>query len=473
MRLRFLLSILLAWFAVEQASFGSAFSIRELGVRAQGMGGAFTAVADDASAIFFNPAGIAFQDGLQLEMDSLVVVGLFRFFPSITPPGTIVPEKGYHGSISPKFIPVGNLYLTKKINDRMTFGLGAFAPFGLAANFTNFNDGDPARGKYPGRFAGTRARLEVFWLQPTIAFKLSPNSSVAVGPAFIHTHLFYEQSILSPYDDGKTFGREVAEQLFPGQNPAEAARSIARLLPEGRFRLAGTANSAGVNLGYLYRHPGTHTNIGLSYRSGTAHHLKGKASFAFTDDSAIAPFLPESSTIADLFPTQDASGLFQTPASYNIGIANSALPGTTLALDVTFQDFSRFRSLPINFTQNSGTATPAERKLDFDFRNSVLVMAGIEKQMGEDMALRAGFVFDHSPVPDKSTGPLFPDNSRFSFTVGASKRRGNTEFSVFYQAMKFLDRTTNVAENNNKFTNGLYDNFVHLAGVGLRMYVGN
>ncbi len=436
------------------------------------MGGAFTAVANDASAIFFNPAGIAFQEGMQLEMDSLVVVGLFRFFPSITPPGTIVPEKGYHGSVKPKFIPVGNLYLTKTITDRITFGLGAFAPFGLSANFTNFNDGDPARGKFVGRFAGTRARLEVFWIQPTIAFKLSPNSSIAVGPAFIHTHLLYEQSILSPFDDGKTFGREVAEVLFPGQNPAEAARSIARLLPEGRFRLAGTANSAGVNLGYLYRHPGTRTSVGLSYRSGTAHHLKGKASFAFTKDSAIAPFLPESQTIDDLFPTQDATGLFQTPASYTIGIANSAMSGTTLALDVTFQDFSRFRSLPINFTQTSGTATPGERKLDFDFRNSVLVMAGIEKQMGEDMAVRAGFVFDHSPVPDKSTGPLFPDSSRFSFTVGASKRRGNTEFSIFYQAMKFVDRTTNVVENRNKFTNGLYDNFAHLAGLGLRMYIG-
>jgi long-chain fatty acid transport protein len=285
--------------------------------------------------------------------------------------------------------------------------------------------------------------------------------------------LFYEQSILSPYDDGKTFGREVAEQLFPGQNPAEAARSIARLLPEGRFRLAGTANSAGVNLGYLYRHPGTHTSIGLSYRSGTAHHLKGKASFAFTDDSAIAPFLPESQTIEDLFPTQDAAGLFQTPATYNIGIANTALPGTTLAMDVTFQDYHRFRALPINFTQTSGTATPPERKIEFDFRNSVVVMAGIEKRMGEDMAVRAGFVFDHTPVPDKSTGPLFPDSSRFSLTLGASKRKGNTEFSVFYQAMNMVARTTNVTENNNQFTNGLYDNFAHLAGVGLRMYIGN
>ena len=70
-----------------EAAFGSAFAINELGARAQGMGGAFTSIADDGSALFYNPAGIAFQKGLKLEMDSLVVVGLFRFFPSSTPPG--------------------------------------------------------------------------------------------------------------------------------------------------------------------------------------------------------------------------------------------------------------------------------------------------------------------------------------------------------------------------------------------------
>jgi len=50
--------------------------------RAQGMGGAFTSIADDGSALYFNPAGIAFQKGLKLEMDMLAVVGLFRFTPS-------------------------------------------------------------------------------------------------------------------------------------------------------------------------------------------------------------------------------------------------------------------------------------------------------------------------------------------------------------------------------------------------------
>jgi hypothetical protein len=38
------------------------------GVRAMGMGNAFTAVADDADAVFYNPAGIAMNTGFQLRL---------------------------------------------------------------------------------------------------------------------------------------------------------------------------------------------------------------------------------------------------------------------------------------------------------------------------------------------------------------------------------------------------------------------
>ena len=37
----------------------SAQSLDTIGTRAQGMGGAFVGVADDASAVYWNPAGLA------------------------------------------------------------------------------------------------------------------------------------------------------------------------------------------------------------------------------------------------------------------------------------------------------------------------------------------------------------------------------------------------------------------------------
>ena len=104
---------------------GSAFAINEQGSRAGGMGTAFTAVADDGSAIYYNSAGLAFQDGFRMEMDALAVVGLFRFFPSAPPPGQDVPENGFSGSIKPHFIPVASMYMSQADSSRLDVRLRA------------------------------------------------------------------------------------------------------------------------------------------------------------------------------------------------------------------------------------------------------------------------------------------------------------------------------------------------------------
>ncbi|MGH9785655.1 MAG: OmpP1/FadL family transporter [Terriglobia bacterium] len=458
----------------ERPAWSSAFSIAELGVRAAGMATAFTAVADDGSALAYNPAGIAFQPGVRLEMDNLVVVGQFRFLPSAPPLGTIVPEKGFHGSIRPKFIPVGSMYASLQLSPRLTFGIGAFAPFGLSANFTNFNDGDPAAGKYPGRFAGTRARLESIWFQPTLAIRITPNSSFAVGGALVYTHLFLEQSFLNPLDDALEFGREAADDIFPGVPKEQAARSIARLLPEGRARIAGTSKSPGIAAGYLYKHPDGLINVGLMYRSAVTHHLEGKASFAFTQAYTLKSFIGED-LVSKAFPNQPIKGTFTTPANYAFGLATSAFGNMTLAADFHFQDFRRFSSVPLNFSitedMDPDVRTPAEERLVFDFRDSFQIAVGLEKRIGA-AAIRGGYLYDRSPVVDKSVGPLFPDANRHSATVGFSLRSGNKEFSLFYEAMQFVNRTTNVAGNVNQFTNGEYRNFAHLAGMSLRFILG-
>lgn len=472
----YLLTALLVFSVLFSGSpaWSSAFSIAELGVRAAGMATAFTAVADDGSALVYNPAGIAFQPGLRLEMDNLVVVGLFRFFPSTPPVGTIVPEKGFHGSIRPKFIPVGSMYASMSLSPRLTFGFGAFAPFGLSANFTNFNDGDPAIGKYPGRFAGTRARLESIWFQPTLAYRLTDNMSFAVGGALVYTHLFLEQSFLNPLDDGLEFGREAADDVFPGVDKELAARSIARLLPEGRARTAGTSKSPGIAGGFLYKHPDGLLNIGLMYRSAVTHHIEGKASFAYTRGYTLAPFIGED-VLFKAFPNQAIKGSFTTPASYAFGLATSAFGNMTLAADFHFQDYRRFADVPLNFSitedMDPDVRTPAEERLVFDFRDSFQIAVGLEKRIGS-LAIRGGYLYDRSPVVEKSVGPLFPDSNRHSATVGFSLRSGSKEFSLFYEAMQFVNRTTNAAGNVHQFTNGDYRNFAHLAGMSLRLIFG-
>jgi long-chain fatty acid transport protein len=459
--------------ACAQRASASAFAIGEQGARAAGMGTAFTAVADDGAAIFYNPAGIAFQSGMHMQMDAMAVVGLFRFFPSDPLPGQQVPSNGFSGSVKPKFIPVGSMYMTKQIRPNVTFGFGLFAPFGLSANFTNFNDGDPNLTKYPGRFAGTRAALQSFWFQPTIGYKFNESHAIGIGVALVHTHLLIEQSILNPLDDALDFGREAADTVFPGVDKELAARSIARMLPEGRSRIAGTSNGPGFNLAYLYRNQRYKTNIGFNFRSAVTNHLKGKASFAFGDNYTLKQFVGED-LLFKAFPNQEIHGSFTTPALYSVGVANRSFGDLLLSFDVHLQDFKRFSSVPLNFSvteaSNKDVRTPAERRLIFDFRNSWQIAVGAEKPLGKfGMTARAGYLFDYSPVVDKAVGPLFPDNNRHSITVGGTRQVGNKELTFFYEAMMFVDRNVFVPENIIKGTNGLYQNFAHLIGLSMRI----
>jgi len=183
----------------------------------------------------------------------------------------------------------------KPLSKRYTFGFGIFVPDGLSTNFTNFNDGDPENTKFPGRFAGTRSALQVYWFQPTLAYKLTENSSIAAGVALVHSHLFLEESILNPYGTGAPVAIPSARHWHPPSfrsQSTQAAASIARLLPEGRLRAAATANAPGFNLGYMLKFPSKKTSIGLAWRSAVVNHLSGKASFAFTNTGALTPFLP-------------------------------------------------------------------------------------------------------------------------------------------------------------------------------------
>ena len=49
------------------------FQINEHGAKAMGMGGAFTAVANDASAIYWNPAGLTQLSGTQLMLGTTLI----------------------------------------------------------------------------------------------------------------------------------------------------------------------------------------------------------------------------------------------------------------------------------------------------------------------------------------------------------------------------------------------------------------
>ncbi len=458
--------------ALSRLACGAAFSIQEIGTRATGMGGAFVAVADDGSALFYNPAGIAFQDGLRMQMDTVLVHGNFKFTPSSVPNGTIVPDGGYQGFISPKILVVPNLYMSVRVKPKWTVGFGSFAPFGLGGNWTNFRDSDPRNTKFVARFHTTRPKMASIWMQPTVAYRVNDRLAVSFGAALVHTHVLLEQSILNPHAEGRTFGEALAPRLFPNAPLAAGSAIVARLLPEGRSRFAATSNNVGAVIGVLYRVPAWKTRFGATYRTAVTQHFRGKASFAFDQEYGLKP-VAGPDVFAKFFPEQKATATFPTPGTYAIGVATEAIGKNLISADLQMQDYRRLRYVVLNFgAAGPETATPAEARLDYAFHNAWAVRTGWERPVKDGLTVRAGWAFDGTPVPEKSVSPLWPDSSRMNFNVGASKAMKGREISIYYQFTKFLRRTTNVPANANLFTNGDWNSTAQLVGIALRFRKG-
>ena len=130
MRFRTGLVLLIGGLVGAQWAYGSAFAINELRCPGDGYGRRIHGHRDNPSAIFYNPAGIAFLPGTQLQSDLLAVVGLFRFFPSNTPVGQVVPSNGFSGLVKPHFIPVGGMYATHQLIPKSLWDSASSFPSG-------------------------------------------------------------------------------------------------------------------------------------------------------------------------------------------------------------------------------------------------------------------------------------------------------------------------------------------------------
>jgi long-chain fatty acid transport protein len=103
------------------AAFAGGFQLNEVGARAMGMGGAFAARANDLSAMFFNPAGLAQQTGFGAYLGGTLIMPKSSY---TSPAGTSTDM------VSQTFFPP-NGYLAYGLENGLSFGVGVFSPFGL------------------------------------------------------------------------------------------------------------------------------------------------------------------------------------------------------------------------------------------------------------------------------------------------------------------------------------------------------
>ncbi|HET7059106.1 MAG TPA: long-chain fatty acid transporter, partial [Nitrospiraceae bacterium] len=117
--------------------------IQSQGAAAAGMGNAFTAQANDPSAMYYNPAGMTQLRGVQTMFGAFWVGGTTNF----TSPTGATARGDRGGSVA--WPPPAHLYLTANLGDlgitslsRLTAGIGLHSPFG---SLTRYPEDGPFR----------------------------------------------------------------------------------------------------------------------------------------------------------------------------------------------------------------------------------------------------------------------------------------------------------------------------------------
>lgn len=228
MTMRVLPALLMA--AFSGAASASAFQLWEQ--NASGLGVAYAgsaAVADNASAGFFNPASLSQLTGIQVSAGVTGVGPSYKFRNGISS-GLGVP--GSNGGDAGSWAAVPNAHFSWQFAPNWVAGFSISSPFGLA---TEYKDSG-----WIGRFQSLKSEVTTINYNPSLAYRVNDQWSLGFGVNY--------QTI-------------------------DAELTSATPLPT-QARIKGDDSAWGWNAGALFS-PSPAMRIGLSYRSSMKYTLEG------------------------------------------------------------------------------------------------------------------------------------------------------------------------------------------------------
>jgi long-chain fatty acid transport protein len=378
------------------------FALDTQSARTVGMAGAATGMIDDASAIYFNPAGIA-----QGRFFDAVVAGELIF-----PSSTFTDQAGKSTTTPFRVVPPVEAYFSGGVTKDFSIGVGVFTPYGLTIGWPD---------AWEGRSLLTYAQLATYYINPTVAYRFGPlriGGGVQVVPATVDL----ERDIALP---GGVYGTS---------------------------QLGATSIGIGGNVGIQIEAVPRILSFGAHYRSAVAIDFDGDAHFGN---------IPQ--ILAGTLHDQPASTRIVMPDSFAFGVAVRPIPKLVVDLDVVYTGWNHFQSVDIAFPEDaSGTLATSEPKR---WRSTVNVHLGAELGLGDAWRVRAGAMLDPTPSPDDTVTPDLPDSTRLAFSLGGGylHKKSGLRFDVAYELVLLLSRTSTAPQLPGDYSG--YANIVSV-GVG-------
>ncbi|HME89508.1 MAG TPA: outer membrane protein transport protein [Chthoniobacterales bacterium] len=407
------------------------FALNEQSV--SGLGTAYAggaAQAEDASTLFFNPAGIAWLDqgALQIGAHGLLPSATFtnegsRYNLRGTPFNGLPISGGNDGDGGVDHV-LPNLYLTQPIlrgsqSGDLTLGIGVTVPFALE---TDYSPG------WVGRYHALRSKLTTFNIQPTVAYRIWDRLSFGAG-----LDIQYASARLTQAIDFGLAAQPPLAQFFAAlppflRGPTELAYFNAGFFPgalDGVSEVHGDDWSVGFTLGALVEYMKgdgqsffQDGRFGVSFRSAIDHAIEGPADFRrvplITAPGALVQF-PIPGLFQRIFFDQNATAQLDLPSILHVSAYQRFDRQFAVLGDITWTEWSRLQEVPIVFS-NPGTPSNV---LPIKYEDTIRAAIGGEWYATEDLTLRLGFAYDETPIrSNEFRTPRIPDNNRFLLGTG-------------------------------------------------------
>lgn len=351
-------------FSVPIAAQAAGFALIEQS--ASGMGNAFAgggAVAEDASTIYFNPAGMTYIQGTQLVGAIHLIKPNAEFNNSGSASGFGKPLGGSGGDAGDlAFAP--NFYYKRDFTDTIKFGLGVNAPFGLKTEY------DPT---WMGRFQAIKSEVKTVNINPAIAFKVNDQLSLGFGLSAMWAQAELTRAV--------NFGAG----------------------GEGSVKIKGDDWGFGYNLGAIYQAT-TNTRFSVAYRSKVNQSLEGDATFV---RPALVP--------AAAAPDGNVTAAVTLPETFSVSAFSKLDDKWDVMGDVTWTRWSQFQQLDIVRTSGSLLSHTAE-----NWSNTLRYSIGASYHYSDALKLRVGLAYDEEAISDQYRTARIPGNDRKWVSLGAS-----------------------------------------------------
>lgn len=316
----------------------------------------------------------------------------------------------------PAFAPVG--YVSGDINHAWRWGVAFNAPFGLETNWR--------AGTFPGFAAAgvaalepSRSNIEMFNINPNVSYLVTGGKRDGI-----------ELSVAAGLDYYR-----VREAQLDSQGVG----------------LTGDGDGVGWNVAAMARYGVW--SFGVSHRSSVGVDIDG--------DVTAAGFSGAASTSV------------RFPAVTQVGVRYKATKALAVELDVEHTRWSVFDRIVVN---HANPVVPTPIVTTNDWHDSWTYRLGVTYDVSAETRLRAGYVYDKTPLNDARFGPRLPDADRNIFTAGVSQAVMGWTVDLGYSYTRFKTRdyastvpfgTFGPDANGTSFYNGTYRSHVHVFGMGV------